>query len=89
MLTHKEFYIWLDGYLFGKLENKHIDIAPIVEKMGEVKDEPRIGIAEPYTIPIPVNPFPRRDDPFKPPYEVYCGTNKQDDNSDRPPKNVI
>ena len=47
MLTHKEFYIWLDGYLFGKLENKHIDIAPIVEKMGEVKDEPRIGIAEP------------------------------------------
>lgn len=95
MLTHKEFYIWLDGYLFGKLENKHIDIAPIVEKMGEVKDEPRIGIAEPYTIPIPntipipINPFPRRDDPFKPPYEVYCGTNKQDDENNHPPKNVI
>lgn len=89
MLTHKEFYIWLEGYLYGKLENKHIDITPIIEKMNQVKDDTRIGITEPYTVPIPVNPFPRRDDPFKPPYEVYCGTNKQDDNSDRPPKNVI
>ena len=32
MLTHKEFYIWLQGYLHGKLEDKNIDIAPIVEK---------------------------------------------------------
>jgi hypothetical protein len=38
-MTHKEFYIWLEGYLYGKLENKHIDISPIVEKMGNVKDE--------------------------------------------------
>jgi len=38
-MTHKEFYIWLEGYLYGKLENKHIDISPIVEKMGDVKDE--------------------------------------------------
>lgn len=73
-MTHKEFYIWLEGYLYGKLENKHIDITPIVEKMGEVKDEPIIRMSEPHTIPIPVNPFPRRDDPFKPPYEIYCRT---------------
>lgn len=39
MITHKEFYIWLEGYLHGKLENKNIDIAPIVEKMGYVKDD--------------------------------------------------
>lgn len=45
MLTHKEFYVWLDGYLTGKLENKHIDITPIVEKMGEVKDELEIDWA--------------------------------------------
>jgi hypothetical protein len=32
-MTHKEFYIWLEGYLTGKLENKHIEITPIVEKM--------------------------------------------------------
>jgi hypothetical protein len=89
MLTHKEFYIWLEGYLYGKLENKHIDITPIIEKMNQVKDDTRIGIAEPYTAPIPVNPFPRRADPYKPPYEIYCGKNKQDDNSDRPPKNII
>lgn len=38
-MTHKEFYIWLEGYLYGKLEDRHINIAPIVEKMGQVKDE--------------------------------------------------
>jgi hypothetical protein len=35
-MTHKEFYLWLDGYLTGKLEDKNIAIGPIVEKMGEV-----------------------------------------------------
>ena len=38
-LTYKEFYIWLEGYLYGKLENKHIDMTPIVEKMGMVKSD--------------------------------------------------
>jgi hypothetical protein len=38
MITYKEFYSWLEGYLHGKLENKHIDITPIVQKMSEVKD---------------------------------------------------
>jgi hypothetical protein len=41
--------------------------------MKEVKDEPKLGIAEPYRAPMPVNPFPIKDNPFKPPYEVYCG----------------
>lgn len=77
MLTYKEFYSWLEGYLFGKLENRHIDIAPIVEKMGEVKDEPRIGIAEPYTIPMPINPYTKKDNPYQPPYEIYCGNKKR------------
>lgn len=81
-MTHKEFYIWLEGYLYGKLENKHIDITPIVEKMGQVKEEKNIGIAEPFKIPIPinpfpVNPFPIKDDPYKPPYEVYCNDKQQ------------
>lgn len=35
-MTHRQFYIWLDGYLTGKLEDTHIAIGPIVEKMGEV-----------------------------------------------------
>jgi hypothetical protein len=77
-MTHKEFYIWLDGYLTGKLENKHIDIVPIVEKMNEVKDDSRIGIAEPYRVPMPINPFPGiSDEPYKPPYKVYCGDKTQ------------
>jgi len=37
-MTHKDFYFWLQGYLYGKLENEHIEIFPIVEKMGKVKE---------------------------------------------------
>jgi hypothetical protein len=76
-MTHKEFYIWLEGYLHGKLEDKNIDIAPIVEKMNLVKEDYKIGIAEPFRIPIPVNPFPIKDDPYKPPFEVYCNDKQQ------------
>ena len=75
-MTHKEFYIWLEGYLYGKLENKHIDITPIVEKMGQVKDEPKIGIAEPYRVPIPITPFPGTGDPT-PPWTITCETKQQ------------
>lgn len=73
-MTHKEFYIWLEGYLHGKLENKNVEIGPIVQKMGQVKESNQPGIFDPNRIPIPVNPFPIKDDPYGPPYEVYCGT---------------
>jgi hypothetical protein len=76
-ITYKEFYIWLEGYLYGKLENKHIDITPIVEKMDLVKEDNKIGISEPFRVPIPVNPFPIQDNPYKPPFEVYCGDKTQ------------
>jgi hypothetical protein len=59
MLTYKEFYIWLEGYLYGKLENKQIDISPIVEKMIHVKEEKHesIKITPFERIPIPINPI--------------------------------
>lgn len=42
-MTYKEFYIWLDGYLSPKLENKKIEISPIVEKMSQVvSDETKL-----------------------------------------------
>jgi hypothetical protein len=60
-MTHKEFYIWLEGYLHGKLENKNIGIAPIVEKMQEVKDVdpffPNPRTVVPIQVPTPHNPF--------------------------------
>jgi len=70
MLNYKEFYFWLEGYLHGKLENEHITIAPIIEKMNEVKDvdpffshpskfAPQL---QPITIPTPKNPF--KDDGY-------------------------
>ena len=77
-MTHKEFFAWLEGYLYGKLENKHIDIAPIVEKMGQVKDDvEKINIGKHQMIPIPINPFPVNDDPYKPPFKVYCSDKQQ------------
>ncbi len=66
-MTHKEFYFWLEGYLYGRLEDKHIPITPIVEKMNEVKDVdpffPRPRTLTPPTFePIPVAPNPFKDD---------------------------
>lgn len=76
-MTYKEFYIWLEGYLYGKLENKHIDITPIVEKMESVKEVSGPNMFDPNRIPIPINPLPTKDDPYRPPYEVYCGDKTQ------------
>ena len=58
-MTHKEFYIWLEGYL---TERNNELTKPIIEKMGEVKDvesffpNPRTMV-EPIHIPTPHNPF--------------------------------
>ena len=78
-MTHKEFYIWLDGFMTNKrwTDFKQGDIETIQEKMKEVKEDNKIGIAEPYRIPMPINPFPNDKDPYKPPYEVYCGDKTQ------------
>ena len=50
MLSHKEFYFWLDGYLSAKSKEDnngnvyYMDVFPIIEKMKEVEEEdlPRI-----------------------------------------------
>jgi hypothetical protein len=80
-MTHKEFYIWLDGFMTNREWTviKEIDIETIQEKMKEVKDEQSesVKITPFERIPVPVNPLPKNDDPYKPPYEVYCGTKTQ------------
>jgi hypothetical protein len=78
-MTHKEFYIWLDGFMTNKMwtDFKQVDIETIQEKMKEVKEEIKIGIAEPFRVPMPINPFPNDSDPYRPPYEVYCGDKTQ------------
>lgn len=38
-MNHKEFYIWLDGYLAGRLDSNIVDIDLIVKKMKEVKSD--------------------------------------------------
>ncbi len=80
-MTHKEFYFWLEGYLHGRLEDEHISISPIVEKMNEVKNfdsffpDPRTTIPSPFN-PI-IMPLKKDDDLYKPPFEVYCGDKTQ------------
>jgi hypothetical protein len=78
-MTHKEFYIWLDGFMTNKrwTDFKQVDIETIQEKMKEVKEDSKIGIAEPFRVPMPINPFPNDSDPYRPPYEVYCGDKTQ------------
>ena len=78
-MTHKEFYIWLDGFMTNRrwTDFTQKDIETIQEKMKEVKEDNRIGIAEPYRVPMPINPFPNDSDPYRPPYEVYCGDKTQ------------
>ena len=57
-MTYKEFYFWLEGYLHGRLEDERLEIAPIIEKMGQVKNgDIEIKIREFDFIPPPVNPI--------------------------------
>ena len=78
-MTHKEFYIWLEGFMTNRSWTviQQSDIEGIQNKMKEVKEVNQPGIFDPNRIPIPVNPFPLRDDPYRPPYEVYCGDKTQ------------
>jgi hypothetical protein len=78
-MTYKEFYFWLDGFMTNRKWTSitQVDIETIQEKLKEVKEDSRIGIAEPYRVPMPINPFPNDTDPYRPPYEVYCGDKTQ------------
>lgn len=77
MLSHKEFYIWLEGYLYGKLEGESIDVAPIIQKMGEVEDDkPVVSIRRFEQIPIPVNPIPKHD-PTSPSWDITFENKQQ------------
>jgi hypothetical protein len=58
-MTHKEFYIWLDGFMTNRrwTDFTQKDIETIQEKMKEVKDDGvEIKIREFDFIPPPVNP---------------------------------
>ena len=80
-MTHKEFYFWLEGYLYGRLEDKHISITPIIEKMNNVKEvdpffpNPRITNPSPFN-PVIV-PLKKDDDSYKPPFTITCETKQQ------------
>ena len=78
-MTHKEFYIWLDGFMSNREWTviRQVDIETITEKMKEVKEETPKPLIQRYEqIPVPINPLPKTD-PYSPPFEVYCETKQQ------------
>jgi hypothetical protein len=80
-MTYKDFYIWLDGFMTNRewTTIKQIDIETIQQKMKVVVDEnvkPTQPLIRTYEqIPVPINPI--KDDPYSPPFEVYCGDKQQ------------
>ena len=80
-MTHKEFYIWLDGFMANRdwTTIKQVDIESIKEKMSHVKEEKHesIKITPFERMPIPVNPIPKDDDPYSPPSWDITFENKQ------------
>ena len=78
-MTHKEFYIWLDGFMTNRnwTDFKQGDIETIQDKMKEVKEENRFGIADPYMVPIPVSPLTKIGDIPPPPWDITCNTKEQ------------
>jgi hypothetical protein len=82
-MNYKEFYIWLDGFMTNRrwTDFTQSDIETIQQKMKEVVDEkpiqptvqPLIRTYE--QIPVPINPI--KEDPYSPPFEVYCGDKQQ------------
>jgi hypothetical protein len=73
-MDYKDFFYWLEGYLSDKLESNEVNLHPIVEKMSKISVEnvEKVNIKTYESIPIPVNPFPVKDDPYKPPFEITC-----------------
>ena len=78
-MTHKEFYIWLDGFMTNRnwTDFKQGDIETIQNKMKEVKEESKFGIAEPYMVPIPVSPLTKIGDIPPPPWDITCKIKEQ------------
>lgn len=86
MLTYKEFYIWLDGYLSSKSKEENdgnvyfMDIFPILEKMKNVDDDDSLDLSKIH--------ITRKDySPFKP--VVLPLRNNEDDDLGKPPKIVM
>ena len=79
MLTYKEFYIWLEGFMTNRdwTTIKQVDIETIQGKMKKVKEENKYGIAEPYMVPIPVSPLTKIGDIPPPPWDITCKIKEQ------------
>lgn len=70
-MNYREFYIWLEGYLHNKLEDEHISIVPIVEKMSEVVSDEQKWVDD-FKKYREMNPAPIRKNPYDPPFDVTC-----------------
>jgi hypothetical protein len=83
-MTHKEFYIWLEGFMTNRSWTviQQSDIEGIQEKMKEVKDVDPFFPNPRTTVPSPFNPIiiPLKDngsDPYESPFKITCETKQQ------------
>jgi hypothetical protein len=83
-MTYKEFYIWLDGFVTNRhwTQYRQIEVDLILQKMKEVNEVEETDLGKmrnnPFQpIPVPVNPFPKTNDPLSPPWEITCETKQQ------------
>ena len=75
-MTHKEFYICLDGFMTNRTWTKG-DVEEIQIKMKEVKDNVDQPIIRRYDqIPVPVNPMIRTVEPYSPSWDITCKNEK-------------
>ena len=70
-MNYREFYIWLEGYLHNKLENEHISITPIVEKMSQVVSDEQKWI-EDFKKYKSISHLHIKPNPYDPPFDVTC-----------------
>jgi hypothetical protein len=70
-MNYREFYIWLEGYLHNKLENEHISITPIVEKMSEVISDEQKWIDD-FKKYQSISPSEIKPKPYEPPFDITC-----------------
>ena len=90
-MTHKEFYIWLDGFMTNRRWTviQQIDIETIQEKMKQVKEEPEFDVDKWKHLSnrqssLPITTIPKSFNRIKVPL-----FNADEDDLGKPPKIVM
>lgn len=86
-MGHKEFTLWLSGFLTNRDSLDKKDIETIIKMLGEINKtttlhdphtlNPIRELINPTPVYIPTMPTPKPGDPMVPPFNPTCETGKQ------------